>query len=137
MKKYFVILGLLCCFSVGEAQIKGVKSVARIPKQLGGIRAARSGEKPWEVFDRDNPLKRTRTNETALVPEETPAQLRKDYAQLTPKEQTVIRQTEEYYEELWENYPTWFEENKTYIITTTQTRNAFDTLNRAIQSGRA
>ena len=44
---------------------------------------------------------------------------------------------EEYFEELWGNYPTWFEENKQYIIPTMRTQRAFDVLNREVQSGRS
>ena len=99
-------------------------------------RAARRGEKPWEVFDRDNPLKRARINETSPQVTGTEIPLEESYAQLSTEEQTLIRRTEEYYEELWNNYPTWFEENKQYIITTTQTQRAFDILNREIQAGR-
>lgn len=98
-------------------------------------RAVRRGEKPWEVFDQDNPLRRKRRGEQQG--EESPKELEEAYTQLSQDEQQVLRQTEEYYDQLWQNYPVWFEENKGNIIFTRLTTAAFDLLNKQVAAGRS
>ncbi len=132
-----------------EEQIKADPELNRLYKLDQLARAAQRGEKPWEVFDRDNPLRRPRLGEqqspVSQTEESAPGtegptlsseELRQAYNEMPADIQTAIRLTEEHYEQVWENFPDWIEQNKSNIILTPDTKNVFDALAREVRNGR-
>ncbi|MBO7190839.1 MAG: hypothetical protein J6V32_01860 [Elusimicrobiaceae bacterium] len=88
-------------------------------------RAARRGEKSWEVFDREDPLRRLRVGEKE-----------KNYGVSVAEEKQLFNQLKGNYEHAWDNYPTWYNESKQYIVFTPQTQTAFKVIDREVAAGR-
>ena len=94
-------------------------------------RAAQRGERPWEVFEQDNPLKRPRVKKQPGL-QETAAE---NFSALSEDEQKIIQLTESHYEALWENFPAWLKQNAPYTTSTSKTIQAFQTLKHQVNLG--
>ncbi|MCQ2410433.1 MAG: hypothetical protein MJ053_02710 [Elusimicrobiaceae bacterium] len=106
------------------------KKLSRLEKLA---RAAQRGERPWEVFDNDNPLARPRLANNQQPVASTVTQ---DFAGLDKIEQDVIMQTEGNYELLWQNFPQWLQNNYMNVVPTSKTIRALNTLQRVIERGK-
>lgn len=67
-------------------------------------RAVRDGQKPWAAVE---------------------SELHRDFTNLAEKDQQTLLQMDAHYEQVWTHFPEWYEQNKPYIIVTSQTSRVF------------
>lgn len=79
-------------------------------------RAVRDGVKPWAALE---------------------TELKKDFTGLAVGEQTVLRQMDVHYDQVWHDFPEWYEQHKEHIILTQETSRVFEEmLNRTTTRAR-